>query len=190
MAAPAATTQFQLPGRSCSGGMSDTDEQLLALVWQEHGRALKAATTRWLGGDHAAADDIMQETLFKLWRNREVITNGRGSLRGWLLTVARNLCIDRIRAQRARPAEAAPQPDVAEPRARDHAEVVETYLTVRSALDVLSAEHREVIERIYIRDQTLAQIAADMGVPTGTVKSRSYYALRAMRAAMKPLDEV
>ena len=63
-------------------------------------------------------------------------------------------------------------------------------MEVGAALEALSPQHREVIERIYFRDQTLAQIAADLSIPTGTVKSRSYYALRAMQAVMKQPHEV
>lgn len=174
-------------GRSPAG---DADEQVLRLVWQEHGFALKAATLRWTSGDHAAADDVMQETLVRLWKNRDVIDNGRGPLRAWLLTVAHNICIDRFRWRTARPPEVAAPPDIIDPSARDQAELVETAMELRTALDSLTPDHREVIERLYFKDQTLAQIAADLGIPTGTVKSRSYYALRAMQEAMKPLDKV
>ena len=81
--------------------MNDPVEEQLRAVWKEHGRALKAVTTRWLGGDHALAEDVIQETLWRLWLHHDVMTNGRGSLRGWLLVVARNLCIDKKRAQSA-----------------------------------------------------------------------------------------
>lgn len=170
--------------------VSNADEQILTLVWQEHGRALKAATIRWLGGDQAAAEEVIQDTLWRLWQNRDVITNGRGSLRGWLLIVARNLCYDRIRARARRPPEVPHPPDMAHPSARDHAELVDTAMAVHAALESLSPEHRDVIERVYFQDQTLAQIAEDLDIPTGTVKSRSFYALRALQTAMKPLDEV
>jgi RNA polymerase sigma-70 factor, ECF subfamily len=166
--------------------MSDAEEQILRLVWQEHGRALKAATLRWTSGDHADADDVMQETLVRLWQNREVIDEGRGSLRRWLFVVAQNICIDRYRRRRARPAEVAEGGERVDPSARDHAELVDTTLQVRAALDVLNPDQREVIERLYLKDQTLAQIATDLSIPLGTVKSRAYYALRNMQAVMKP----
>src|SRR5947209_20421409 len=78
------------------------DEALIHAVYEEHGRALLAYATRLLG-DRAAAEDIVQETLIRAWRHPEVMTNGRGSTRGWLLTVTRNLITDRIRDRPARP---------------------------------------------------------------------------------------
>jgi RNA polymerase sigma-70 factor (ECF subfamily) len=183
------------PARPASQGrraVSTADEQLLELVWQEHGRALKAATMRWLSNDHAAAEDVLQETLFRLWQNREVISNGRGSLRGWLFRVAHNLCIDKARRRGARPPEIRyeDEVDVAPPLIRDHAELVDTALELRAALDTLSPQHREIIERVYFYDQSAPEIAAELRIPPGTVKSRAYYALRALQAAMKPPDEV
>jgi RNA polymerase sigma-70 factor, ECF subfamily len=142
-----------------------------------------AYATRLLG-DRAAAEDVVQEALVRAWRNPDVLTNGKGSTRGWLLTVVRNLVIDRVRARQARPAEVSEDPD-AQPAVRDHAELVAAAVTVREALDGLSEEHRAVLDQLYLQDRTLGEAAQALGVPTGTVKSRSFYALRALRATMQ-----
>lgn len=142
-----------------------------------------AYATRLLG-DRASAEDVVQEALIRAWRNPDVLTNGKGSTRGWLLTVVRNLVIDRMRAKSARPPEVAEDPD-AHPAARDHADLVATAVTVRAALRELSEEHRVVLEQLYLQGRSLGEAAERLGVPTGTVKSRSYYALRALRAAMQ-----
>lgn len=81
-----------------------TDEALIKSVYEEHGHALLAYATR-LTGDRAAAEDVVQETLIRAWRHSEVLVNGKGSVRGWLLTVARNIITDRYRAKAARPPE-------------------------------------------------------------------------------------
>jgi RNA polymerase sigma-70 factor (ECF subfamily) len=65
--------------------------------------------TRLLG-DRALAEDVVQEALIRLWRHREVVSNGKGSLPGWLLTVVNNIAVDRIRRRAARPAEVAESP--------------------------------------------------------------------------------
>jgi RNA polymerase sigma-70 factor (ECF subfamily) len=146
------------------------DEALVHAVYAEHGRALLAYATR-LMGDRAAAEDIVQETLIRAWRHPEVMTNGRGSTRGWLLTVARNLVTDRIRARAARPQEVAS-------------------VTVLEAMDGLSEDHRGVLQELYFHGRSLAEAATALGIPAGTVKSRSYYALRALRERLTETEGV
>jgi RNA polymerase sigma-70 factor (ECF subfamily) len=160
----------------------DRDEALVHAVYDEHGRALLAYATR-LTGDRAAAEDIVQETLIRAWRHPDVLTNGKGSARGWLLTVVRNLVTDRYRAKAARPQEVAENPD-SPPVVRDHADSVVASVTVMAALDELSEDHRGVLDQIYFQGRSLGEAATALGIPAGTVKSRSYYALRALRQAL------
>ncbi len=143
--------------------------------------------TRLLG-DQELAEDVVQEALIRIWRHPEVLTNGRGSIRGWLLTTVRNIVISRARARAVRPreiAESAAHPASVD----DHAAAVAASVTVYAALDTLSTEHRTVIEEIYLRGRDLDEVARILGVPKGTVKSRAHYALRALRKAIHG-DEV
>ncbi len=135
-----------------------SDEALIRTLYQEHGRSLLAYATR-LTGDRAAAEDVVQETLIRAWKHADSMVNEKGSVRGWLLTVARNIITDRVRARAVRPQEVAESP-ATPPVERDHAQGV---------VDSMS---------------TVQETAAALGVPPGTVKSRSYYALRAMRAVI------
>jgi RNA polymerase sigma-70 factor (ECF subfamily) len=159
------------------------DEALVRSLYAEHGRALLAYTTR-LTGDRAAAEDVVQETLVKAWRNPDVLVNERGSVRGWLFTVARNLVIDRARARAARPLEVAETATPA-PAPGDLASQVVDSVVVMDAMDRLTPEQRSVITEIYFRGSTVAQAAASLDIPPGTVKSRSFYALRALRDAIE-----
>jgi len=161
---------------------ADSDEALVHAVYQEHGRALLAYATRLLG-DRAAAEDVVQETLIRAWRHPDALTNGKGSTRGWLLTVARNLVTDRARARAARPLEVAETP-TAGPVERDHADAVVASVTVQEALGALSPDHRGVLDQIYFKGRSLGEAATALGIPAGTVKSRSYYALRALRESL------
>ncbi|MFF5446407.1 sigma-70 family RNA polymerase sigma factor [Streptomyces sp. NPDC012888] len=156
-----------------------TDEALIRSVYEEHGQALLAYATR-LTGDRAAAEDVVQETLIRAWRHSDALVNGKGSVRGWLLTVTRNIITDRYRAKAARPAEVAGSP-ATPPVEEDHADSVVDAMTVMGALDRLSAEHRDVLTELYYRQRTVAEVADTLGIPPGTVKSRSHYALKALR---------
>jgi RNA polymerase sigma-70 factor (ECF subfamily) len=90
--------------------------------------------------------------------------------------------VDQVRARGRRPPEAAESPpDVAVDG--DHADRVVTSMVVVDALSRLSAEHRQVIEQVYLQGNTVAEAAEALGIPPGTVKSRSFYALRALREA-------
>ena len=169
--------------------MDDDADELLRALHATYARPLHHYVVR-LTGDHELAQDVVQEAMVRAWRHPEVLTNGRGSVRGWLLTVVRNLVIDRVRARDARPPEVAE--DVtgldAGPTQRDHADAVAAAVTVHAALGALSPEHRAVLEQVYLHGRNLEEAAAALGVPKGTVKSRSFYALRALRTAMERED--
>jgi RNA polymerase sigma-70 factor (ECF subfamily) len=70
------------------------------------------------------------------------------------------------------------------PVVRDHADSVVASVTVMAALDGLSEDHRGVLDQIYFKGRSLGEAATALGIPAGTVKSRSHYALRALRQAL------
>ncbi|WP_030198446.1 sigma-70 family RNA polymerase sigma factor [Streptomyces sp. NRRL S-87] len=155
------------------------EEALIRTLYEEHGNALLSYATR-ITGDRATAEDVVQETFIRAWRHADAMVNGKGSVRGWLLTVARNIVIDRARAKASRPREVSGSP-AAPPAVRDHADSVVDSMTVLAALDQLKPEHRDVLHELYYREQSVAEAADTLGIPAGTVKSRSHYALRALR---------
>ena len=157
-------------------------DTFIRLLFDEHGRSVLAYATR-LTGDRAAAEDVVQETFLRAWKNADKLDEGHGSVRGWLLTVARNIVTDRARARAARPTEVN---DVGNRTTvdADHSESVVNSIVVLDALDKVSSEHREVLVELYYNGRSVAETATALGVPPGTVKSRSYYALRALRAVM------
>jgi RNA polymerase sigma-70 factor (ECF subfamily) len=159
------------------------DEALVRSLFQEHGRAMLAYATQ-LTRDRAAAEDVVQETLLRAWKHADDLGNdSKGSVRGWLLTVARNIITDRARARASRPQEVGEPVDVPSVEL-DHAEQVVNSMAVLGAMDKLSAEHREVLVEMYYRGRTVTEAAQVLRIPPGTVKSRSYHALRALRVAL------
>lgn len=164
----------------------DDGEALIRQVYEEHGASLIAYARR-ITGDHATAEDIVQETLIRAWTHPEALRNGKGSVRGWLLTVTRNIATDRFRAKAARPAEVSVVTGP-EPAAADPAENIVDSLAMLSVLDRLSPDHRAVLLELYYKGRSVVQAAEALGVPPGTVRSRTYYAMRALRGALGGLE--
>lgn len=126
----------------------------------------------------------MQETLLRAWKHAEALSVEARPLRPWLMTVAANLAADAGRARRARPFEVAgalahdlPAPDELD-------EALEAW-QLAAAIAQLSPDHRAVLVELYYRGRTVREAARVMGVPPGTVKSRSFYALRALRLVLE-----
>jgi RNA polymerase sigma-70 factor, ECF subfamily len=161
---------------------ANSEEAFVRGLYEEHGGAVVAYTTK-LTGDRAAAEDVLQETLVRAWRRPEALVNGRGSVRAWMLTVAHNLVVDRIRARTARPIEVGGHP-AKDPIGPDPADGVVDLLTLMQAMDRLSEEQRIVLTQLYYRGRTVREAAAELDIPSGTVKSRSYHALRALRRTL------
>jgi RNA polymerase sigma-70 factor, ECF subfamily len=161
----------------------DTGERTLRALYDAHAAALLAYAVRLCDGDRARAEDVVQETLVRAWRNLADLDPDAGPVRPWLFTVAHHLAIDAHRARRARPPEV---PDTAlssVPALDDLAGALDR-IVVTDALHALSADHRAVIVETYYRGLTVNEAAAALGIPPGTVKSRCYYALRALKLAL------
>lgn len=164
--------------------MQTTDEELLRALCRDHAGALLNYAVRLTDGDRGRAEDIVQETLIRAWRNPQAVDPSRGSARPWLFTVALHVAIDGQRARRARPAEVDVETAtvVGVPDGID--EALAGWL-VEDALATLSPEHRSVLVETYYKGRTVAEAASALGIPAGTVKSRAYYALRALRLALE-----
>lgn len=161
-----------------------TDPGVLDQLHRDHANALWAYVVR-LTGDRSFAQDIVQETMLRAWR--EGITDetdtAATSARAWLFTVARRLVIDESRSARRRREVIADE--FPEQRTGDQVDAVFDAAMIVDALASLSPPHREVVVRAYYGRATVAEIAEDLGVPPGTVKSRMHYGMRALRLALQ-----
>lgn len=162
------------------------DETLIRSIYQEHGRSLLAYATRQTG-DRMAAEDVVQEVLVRAWRNADVLADELVSVRAWLLTVARNLIIDRARAKAARPAETEQTPTNV-PVTSDHAGAVVDSMALLHALAALRPHHRVVLVEVYYRGKTMSEAAKALGIPEGTVRSRIFHGLRSLRVLLAGSD--
>jgi RNA polymerase sigma-70 factor, ECF subfamily len=157
-----------------------TDRLIGALI-REHRSVLLAHAVRLTGGDHAWAEDVVQETFIRAWRCIDRMTADHGSVRAWLMRVAHNVVMDGHRARYVRPAEAG-EIETGLDMIEDASDQVLSSMLVDEALALLADGHREVLEQTYLQDKTVAAAARDLNLPVGTVKSRVFYALRYLRA--------
>ncbi|MBF6328947.1 sigma-70 family RNA polymerase sigma factor [Nocardia transvalensis] len=157
---------------------------MLRALYDEHATALWRYTYS-LVGDSGRAEDIVQETLLRAWQRLHVLDQTTASARAWLFTVARNLAVDEHRsARRRREYRTDKPPEQPTPDQADRA--VDGWL-IADALARLSTDHREVIVRAYYRGLSTQQIATELAIPEGTVKSRMHYGMRALRSALQQM---
>ncbi|GAA4192729.1 sigma-70 family RNA polymerase sigma factor [Microbispora amethystogenes] len=157
------------------------DEELVRALFDDHAGPLYGYVLR-LTGDPGRAEDVVQETLLRAWRNPGVL-EGR-PVRAWLFTVARNIVVDQHRARRSRPQETGDEALAVLPADDELDRAVESW-GVAEALASLRPEHREVLMETYYRGRSVKEASEVLGIPQGTVKSRTYYALRALKLALE-----
>lgn len=159
---------------------------LMQQLHDDHAAALWGYSLRLTGQDRERAEDVVQETLLRAWRNLSALDASHGSVRGWLFMVARNIVIDDWRTKRSR--SELVTAEVPEPRdADDHTDQLLQAWVVAEALTRLSTDHRDVLLACYYRGASVAEAAGQLGIPAGTVKSRTHYALRALKLALEEL---
>ncbi len=165
--------------------MPTAEPELMRALHDQHAAAVWSYVLRLTSGDRAQAQDVLQETLLRAWRHPEVLEPERGSVRAWLFTTARHIVIDEWRARSVRPEVlTSSMPERVTSDGVD--EAVQCWL-VAEALDRLTPEHRRVLVECFYRGHSVAEAAERIGVPPGTVKSRTHYALRALRLVLQEM---
>ena len=136
-----------------------------------------------LTGDRAAADDTVQETLLRAWKDPRILSQDPSTTRSWMFTVARHLVIDDYRSARRR--HELTVDELPERSVEDRTDALFESLLIEEALATLSHDHRAVIVRAYYTGLSIAEVAREFDIPEGTVKSRLHYGLRALRLALQ-----
>jgi RNA polymerase sigma-70 factor (ECF subfamily) len=171
-----------------TGSPLDDDPEAFRTCYEELGPFVLAYVRRFVPRDEA--EDVRQQVFLEVWRSRSRFDGDR-RLEPWVLAIAKRRAIDHLRRISRTPTHPvaelpARRPDGTRAFTDVHAEASE----IRDALDVLSAEQRETLELAYFHDMTQPQIAAQLGVPLGTVKARSFRGLRKLAATLMPREEI
>lgn len=156
-------------------------------LYADHGPALLRLTTALTGGDHGHAEDLVQETMLRAWTHRDSSDFQHRSPRAWLMTTARRLAIDAHRARHARPLETKLDEE-ADLAGGQRADASIDEFGVRAAFAALPRFQRQVLAEIYYLDQSVAETARLLQIPPGTVRSRTFYGVRALRRALAADD--
>jgi RNA polymerase sigma-70 factor (ECF subfamily) len=157
------------------------DEQAVADLYDRHCRLLFGLILRIIR-DRSEAEEILQEVFVQVWTRSETYNVSLGPPAAWLVRIARNRAIDRLRANsvRLRAVESAPEPPAAEsPEAR--ASLTEQQRAVARALDSLPPDQRLLIEQAYFLGLTQSELAERFKLPLGTVKTRIRTGMLALR---------
>lgn len=149
------------------------DQAALGELYDRHSRRVYGVILRILG-DRSEAEEVLQEVFVQAWTRAETYNVALGAPAGWLVRIARNRSIDRLRANsvRAGALEAAPMPEPAYDDPETHVAVSERRRSVARALASLPSDQRELIEHAYFAGLTQSELAARFGLPLGTVKTR------------------
>jgi RNA polymerase sigma-70 factor, ECF subfamily len=158
-----------------------TDAGVRAAV-QAHSGELYGFAFRALG-DQGLAEEVVQETFVRAWRAGRRFDPDIASLRTWLFAILRNVIIDATRARSVRPGVAVPV-DVA---IADNIDVLMQSWVVEEALRRLTDQHRRAVVEVYYQGRSAVDVAAELGVPAATIRSRLFYGLRALRLALDEL---
>ena len=157
------------------------DRTAFAALFEHFAPRIKGMVMR-KGASDAQAEEVVQETFLAIWRQASRFDATRAQASTWIYTIARNKFVDRVRKMRRPepppPPEPAPDADTALAHHQDSAQLL-------ASLDKLPAAQAAVLRYSFFEFQTQAQIAQRMGLPLGTIKSRTRLGLRALRAHME-----
>ena len=165
------------------GAVAAKDRSAFAVLFKYFAPRVKGMLLR-SGFDAARAEEVAQETLLTVWRKAEMFDPSGASASAWIYTIARNLRIDALRrdqrgARVLGAVEQEPTDDAASPL--DNLASADASARVRQALVGLSQEQRQVVALSFFESRAHPEIAAVLGIPLGTVKSRLRLAMQHLR---------
>ena len=163
---------------------ADQDQRAFAELFAHFAPRLKAFLMK-SGASPSMAEECTQEVMATLWHKAHLFDPSRASVSTWIFTIARNKKIDALRKQRRPEPENLEWGPEAEPEAADILVLQQESQQLTEAMTALPSQQRELIEKAYFGDLSHSEIAAETGLPLGTIKSRLRLALSKLRQTMK-----
>ena len=169
------------------------DSAALEALYDRHNSTVLGLTLRMIG-DQALAEDVLQETFWRVWKSADTFQSQRGSFTSWLFRIARNLAIDVYRRNNVRPQvmpdsddsvsvlDRTPDPDM---DVAEQAQAVLQNKQVRGAMSSLPSVQRQVIEMAYFYGMTRQEIAEVTGEALGTIHTRARLALQKLKEELE-----
>ena len=161
----------------------DQDQEAFSALFRNFAPKVKAFLLK-SGADESLAEEVMQDVMGTVWRKAEQYDPARASVATWIFTIARNRKIDLLRKYARPQPEDLPWGPEEEPDQEDVLGLQQDSARLVEALNSLPAKQRELIERAYYGDLSHSEIAAETGLPLGTIKSRIRLALDRLRHKM------
>jgi len=142
------------------------------------------------GADGAQAEDIMHDTMINIWEKIHMYNPDKGSFSSWVYTIARNNRIDLLRKKSSQPYTDISEVEIASDNESglDIVEQKSISARVKKAIELLPLKQRKVIELSFVNDLTQEEIAGELNIPIGTVKSRMRLAYQKMKDNLKELQ--
>ena len=163
---------------------ADQDQRAFAELFAHFAPRVKAFLMK-SGASPSMAEECTQEVMATLWHKAHLFDPSRASVATWIFTIARNKKIDALRKQRRPEPENLEWGPEAEPEAADILVLQQESQQLTKAMTALPSQQRELIEKAYFGDLSHSEIAAETGLPLGTIKSRLRLALSKLRQTMK-----
>ena len=162
--------------------LQEKNKQVIEQLYDQYGAALFGIVLKIVQSQELA-EDVLQETFVKIWSNGSTFDATKGSIFTWMLNIARNTAIDKLRSGNTKKKAQVNDLDqiLTSERLHPTAELSVDHIGVSEVVDGLEEKYRELIDLVYFKGYTQEEITRSLGLPLGTVKSRLRIALRELR---------
>lgn len=169
--------------------LKNKDQKGFNILYNNYSGALFGVINKIVQSDDDA-NDLLQDTFLKIWRNIDNYDSSKGSIFTWMMNIARNLSIDRVRSADFRDSSqniSMEQNIIYQVDSEHQTEMDVDSIGLRKVVDNLKPEYRQLIELVYYQGYTQAEVSEEYGIPLGTVKTRIKAAVGSLRAMLSGL---